>query len=107
MDDGTVEVRPRTDCYHLFVQIHNCEGISIADFDSLEYAKAKIEEIAKNLVKVDDEHNCSDDVFNSSSVCHFEVYVGDLKRIDEDGDEEPVFNMIYHSDYYYYNERAF
>ena len=69
--------------------------------DSIEEAKEWIASETKGLVKVDDEHNCSDDVFHSAKVCHYNVFVGDMVKVVNG---EPNLNVVYQSDYYYSND---
>ena len=104
-DFGHVYVVDRSGLYHIYLIRHNSEDAHFADADSLEKAKKWIDEETKVLVKVDEEHNCSDDVFNSSNVCHYEVYFGDMVKTNDDGEEVPNVNVVYKSDYYYYDER--
>lgn len=101
--DNGAYVVPRHGCYHIFLSRHNSDDVNVYDADSLEEAKKWIDEETKVLVKVDEEQNCSDDVFNSSNVCHYEVFVGDMVKV-VDGEEEPNLNVVYQSDYYYSND---
>lgn len=103
--DNGAYVVPRHGCYHIYLIRHNSEDVHFADADSLEEAKNWIDEETKGLVKVDEEHNCSEDVFNSSKVCHYEVYFGDMVKTNDDGEEVPNVNVVYKSDYYCYDER--
>ena len=103
--DNGAYVTNRHECYHIYLIRHNSEDVHFADADSLEEAKKWIASETKVLVKVDEEHNCSDDVFNSSKVCHYEVYVGDMVKTNDDGEEVPNVNVVFKSDYYYYDER--
>lgn len=102
-DTGNAHVVPRHGCYHIFLDRHNSDYVHVADVDSLEEAKEWIASETKGLVKVDDEHNCSDDVFYSGKVCHYEVFVGDMVKV-VDGEEEPNLNVVYQSEYYYNND---
>lgn len=102
-DTGHAHVVPRHGCYHIFLDLHNSDYVHVADVDSLEEAKEWIASETKGLVKVDDEHNCSDDVFYSAKVCHYEVFVGDMVKV-VDGEEEPNLNVVYQSEYYYNND---
>lgn len=104
-DFGHAYVIDRSGLYHIYLIRHNSEDVPVADVDSIEEAKEWIAYETAGLVKVDDEHNCSDDVFNSSKVCHYEVYVGDMVKTNDDGEEVPNVNVVYKSDYYYYDER--
>lgn len=104
-DFGHAYVIDRSGLYHIYLIRHNSEDVHFADADSLEEAKKWIDEETEGLVKVDEEHNCSDDVFNSSKVCHYEVYFGDMVKTNDDGEEVPNVNVVYKSDYYYYDER--
>ena len=103
--DNGAYVVPRHGCYHIYLSRHNSEDVPVADVDSIEEAKEWISSETKGLVKVDDEHNCSDDVFHSSKVCHYEVYFGDMVKTNDDGEEVPNVNVVFKSDYYYYDER--
>lgn len=103
--DNGAYVTNRLECYHIYLIRHNSEDAHFADADSLEEAKKWIDKETAGLVKVDEEHNCSDDVFNSSKVCHYEVYVGDMVKTNDDGEEVPNVNVVFKSDYYYYDER--
>ena len=103
--DNGAYVTNRLECYHIYLVRHNSEDVPVADVDSIEEAKELIAYETKGLVKVDDEQNCSDDVFNSSKVCHYEVYVGDMVKTNDDGEEVPNVNVVFKSDYYYYDER--
>ena len=49
---------------------------------------------------VDDEHPCSDDVYESSRTAKYEVYDGDPIIIKEDGETES-FDPVYESGYFY------
>lgn len=100
---GHAHVVPRHGCYHIYLSRHNSEDVPVADVDSIEEAKEWIASETKGLVKVDDEHNCSDDVFYSAKVCHYEVFVGDMVKV-VDGEEEPNLNVVYQSEYYYNND---
>ena len=104
-DFGNAYVVDRSGLYHIYLIRHNSEDVHFADADSLEEAKKWIDKETAGLVKVDDEHNCSDDVFNSSKVCHYEVYFGDMVKTNDDGEEVLNVNVVYKSDYYYYDER--
>ena len=101
--DNGAYVVPRHGCYHIFLSRHNSEDVPVADVDSIQEAKEWIAAETKGLVKVDDEHNCSDDVFHSAKVCHYEVFVGDMVKV-VDGEEEPNLNVVYQSEYYYNND---
>ena len=103
--DNGAYVTNRLECYHIYLNRHNSDDVHFADADSLEEAKKWIDKETKGLVKVDEEHNCSDDVFNSSRVCHYEVYFGDMVKTNDVGEEVPNVNVVYKSDYYYYDER--
>ena len=102
-DTGHALVVPRHGRYHIFLSRNNSEDVPVADVDSIEEAKEWIAAETKGLVKVDDEHNCSDDVFHSAKVCHYEVFVGDMVKV-VDGEEEPNLNVVYQSEYYYNND---
>lgn len=102
-DTGHAHVVPRHGCYHIYLIRHNSEYVPVADVDSLEEAKEWIASETKGLVKVDDEHNCSDDVFYSAKVCHYNVFVGDMVKV-VDGDGEPNLNVVYESEYFYNND---
>ena len=102
-DTGHAYVVPRHGCYHIFLDRHNSDYVPVADVDSIEEAKEWIASETKGLVKVDDEHNCSDEVFYSAKVCHYEVFVGDMVKV-VDGEEEPNLNVVYQSEYYYNND---
>ena len=104
-DTGHAHVVPRHGCYHIYLNRHNSDDVHVYDADSIEEAKEWIASETKVLVKVDEEHNCSDDVLNSSKVCHYEVYFGDMVKTNDDGEEVPNANVVYKSDYYYYDER--
>lgn len=104
-DTGHANIVPRHGCYHIYLSRHNSEYVPVADVDSLEEAKEWIAAETEVLVKVDEEHTCSDDVFNSSKVCHYEVYFGDMVKTNDDGEEVPNVNVVFKSDYYYYDER--
>lgn len=103
--DNGAYVVPRQGCYHIYLSRHNSEDVHVYDADSIEEAKKWVSYETAGLVKVDEEHNCSDDVFNSSKVCHYEVYFGDMVKTNDDGEEVPNVNVVYKSDYYYYDER--
>lgn len=98
-------VTNRPYCYHIYLIRNNSYDVYVYDADSIEEAKEWIASETKGLAKVDEEHNCSDDVFNSSKVCHYEVYFGDMLKRNDDGEEVPNVNVVYKSDYYYYDER--
>ena len=104
-DFGHAYVVDRSGLYHIYLIRHSSDDVHFADADSLEEAKKWIDKETKGLVKVDEEHNCSDDVFNSSKVCHYEVYFGDMLKTNDDGEEVPNVNVVFKSDYYYYDER--
>ena len=104
-DFGHAYVVDRSGLYHIYLVRNNSDDAHFADADSLEEAKKWIDKETKGLVKVDEEHNCSDDVFNSSNVCHYEVYFGDMVKTNDDGEEVPNVNVVFKSDYYYYDER--
>ena len=103
--DNGAYVTNRLECYHIYLNRHNSDDVHVYDADSLEEAKEWIAAETEGLVKVDEEHNCSDDVFNSSNVCHYEVYFGDMVKTNDDGEEVPNVNVVFKSDYYYYDER--
>lgn len=103
--DNGAYVTNRLECYHIYLNRHNTDDVHVYDADSIEEAKEWISSETKVLVKVDEEHTCSDDVFNSSKVCHYEVYFGDMVKTNDDGEEVPNVNVVYKSDYYYYDER--
>ena len=103
--DNGAYVTNRLECYHIYLNRHNSDDVHVYDADSIEEAKEWIAAETKGLVKVDGEHNCSDDVFNSSKVCHYEVYFGDMVKTNDDGEEVPNVNVVFKSDYYYYDER--
>lgn len=100
-DNGRANVVPRHDCYHIYLVHHNADTVHIADVDDLTVAKELIAEECSDLIKVDDEHNCSEDVFNSGKVCHYVVFEGDMVNVV---DGEPNLNVVYQSDYYYSND---
>ena len=102
-DTGHTHVVPRHGCYHIYLSRHNSDDVHVYDADSLEEAKEWIASETEGLVKVDDEHNCSDDVFHSAKVCHYEVFVGDMVKV-VDGVGEPNLNVVYQSEYYYNND---
>lgn len=104
-DFGHAYVVDRSGLYHIYLIRHNSEDVHVYDSDSLEDAKEWIAYETKVLVTVDEEHNCSDDLFNSSKVCHYEVYFGDMLKTNDDGEEVLNVNVVYKSDYYYYDER--
>lgn len=100
-DNGCCYVLPRHGCYHIYLIRHNSDNVHVYDADSLEEAKKWIDEETKGLVKLDEEHNCSDDVFQSAKVCHYDVFLGDMVKVV---DGEPNLNVVYQSDYYYSND---
>lgn len=75
--------------------------VAMFSAESLEECKAWIKETAGALTSVDDEHPCSNEVFDSSDVFCFEVY---NRPIVEVIDDEDVFNEpVYQSAPYYYS----
>ena len=70
----------------------------VADFDTLEEAKAYCEENTKEYDPVEDGDNCWEGLSNNF---HYEVYDGEKEILDEDGDvvdfNEPVYmtNQFY------------
>ena len=103
--DNGAYVTNRLKCYHIYLIRHNSDDVHVYDADSIEEAKEWIASETKVLVKVDEEYNCSDDVLNSSKVCHYEVYFGDMVKTNDDGEEVQNVNVVFKSDYYCYDER--
>lgn len=67
--------------------------------DSQSECEKWIYEELEGKTPVDDEHPCTEDVFNSSKVFSYEIYQGGL-TVEIDGEEE-LNNPRYTSDYYY------
>ena len=68
--------------------------------DAIEWAEREI----KDKVKVDNEHSCSEEMFQTSRIAYLEVYDGEFADFDEDDVEfeNPKFNdPIYQTSYYY------
>lgn len=80
----------------IYLSLNNRETIFLKEVDSLSAAKEYIEDKVHDSMIVDDEHNCSDDVFQSSKVCQFEVYDNVVLNTDES-----FYELAYMSDYYY------
>jgi hypothetical protein len=72
--------------------VHTCS--------TLKDAKEWIIRELKEFTMVDDEHPCSDDVYESSHTAKYEVYDGDPIIIKEDGETES-FDPVYESCYFY------
>lgn len=84
----------------IYFTTNNCSTDFIKEVATLEEAIEYISTETKESMKANEGHGCTDDVFNSSAVCQYEVYKDDIVTIDEEGDEE--FNdPIYTSDYFY------
>ena len=71
--------------------------------DSLAMSINYVEQQLEGMMKVDEEHPCSDCVMNSSRTFRYEIYDGDF--IDECGSEYPsdwiYRDPVYISDTYY------
>lgn len=76
------------------------ESVELASFDGLTEAKDYINDYMKDEMLVDDDHDCTDDVFCTSAVAHLEIYEGDSIKLDEDGDPYPDM-PIFESAYFY------
>jgi hypothetical protein len=79
---------------------NNVESTQVADFDTLEQAKQYCAEECKGYEPVRDgdteyEHHASSKFY--------EVYDGDPRIFDEDGDLEDFKNPIYRTDCFYVN----
>lgn len=75
------------------------EVADIFSADTLDECKKWIDEYLAPMTPVDEEHNCSEDVFRSSSVFFLEVYD---RPIVEVVDDEEIFNEAVYSTPYYY-----
>lgn len=90
--------------------IYSCTGVygeRVEVVESLEEAKAYIEREMKGEIIVDDEHPCSDDLFATSSIAHYEVFEGEdaiVEEVNEDGDETVIYNELVFESQYYYND---
>lgn len=70
--------------------------------ETIEECKRWIEDKVSSLIPVDDDHKCSNKVFDSSDVFCFEIYD---RPIVEVIDDEDVFNEpVYQSSPYYYSQ---
>ena len=72
--------------------VHTCSTI--------EEAEVWISEQLKGYTKIDAEHPCSDDVYESSRTAKYEVYDGDPIITKENGETES-FDSVYESPYFY------
>lgn len=72
--------------------LYTCEKLSSAFSYCAKYVNEK--------VLVDEEHNCSDDVFMSSAVAHLEIYDGALIKTDIQGNMS-ICNPIAYTEYFY------
>lgn len=86
--------------YKVYFNDEVSESVELASFEKLAEAKDYINDYLKGKILVDDDHDCTDDVFCTSAVANLEIYEGDSVKLDEDG--EPYPDMpIYESDYFY------
>jgi hypothetical protein len=72
----------------------------LAIFATLEDAKKFADEYANARTRVDNEHECSEDVFISAKVAHCEVYVDGIMMMGED-DEPEIADPIYITQWFY------
>lgn len=88
--------------YELYLCIHNCDTVLYEKFETREEALGYIERDLKDRMLVDEDHRCSDSVYNSGAVAHYELYDGSPEIHDEDGEvvdwAEPIFESkaFYH-----------
>ena len=86
--------------YHTYT-VYYCddvnEQVSLETFFSREDAENYICEEMKDATRVDAEHPCTDDVFSSSAVACYRIYM------DESLYDEPQA-PVYESDYFYTND---
>lgn len=87
--------------YEVFLDTHNSECNVVAMFPTIEQAKNYVLREVDCLTKVDKYHSCSQDVFYSSKVCHWEILDSLDYIFDEDGELTEDGGFIYHSEYYY------
>lgn len=77
----------------------------VANENSFEDAKAWVDEDLNNRVMLDEDHPCSDDVYSSAAVAHYEIYKGEPGIIKgEPDDAEAEYNEpVYISEEFYVN----
>lgn len=66
------------------------EIAALGNFATEEEARSFAEKQLEGVMYVDEEHNCTDDVFYSSKVAYVEIYNGEPVTFDEEGEE--VYN---------------
>lgn len=76
------------------------EDIRLETFYDLESAKQYAAEYANSHMIVDDEHQCSEHIFNSSKVAQCRVYTDGIQMIGEDMNAEMV-EPAYTTAYFY------
>ena len=76
------------------------EPADVFSADTVEECKDWIVEQLKGKTPVDDEHPCSEKVFDSASTFFYEVYEGEPIVENEDREAE-LKDACYTSDYYY------
>ena len=76
------------------------EPADVFSADTAEECKSWIAEQLKGEIPVDDEHPCSEKVFDSASTFFYEVYEGEPIVETQDGESE-FKDACYTSGYYY------
>ena len=70
----------------------------VADYDTLEEAKAYCEENTREYDPVEDSDNCWE---GRSNNFHYEVYDGEKEILDEDGNVVDLKNPVYETEQFY------
>lgn len=84
--------------YVVFFDDHVNGCAKLATFSDILSAKIYANEFACSHIVVDDEHPCSDDIFNSSEVCQCKVFVDGIMSVGEDMDTElvePIYETVF------------
>lgn len=83
--------------YRVRIERHNCEVVELERFATFSEARAYIAIALQSMTLVDKDHECSDDVYNSGHVAHYEIMDSDSVTYDEDGDEVyhyPIYESV-------------
>ena len=86
--------------YLVYLNDEVTEPIVVFSADTIAECKDWIEKQLEGLTPVDDEHPCSEKVFDSASTFFYEVYDGEPIVETEDGESE-FKDACYTSNYYY------
>lgn len=85
--------------FTIYIDIHNDSCFEIHTATTLAEAEKWCNDYVAARQVVDDEHPCSEDVFNSAAVAQLFVYDGD--PVTGDPDDPETKDTVYESPYFY------